>query len=592
MASGKPAILIVGSGPAGLVLALTLLKNGIPVRIIEQNASFHEGARGTAIQPRTQELLNFLGIIDETMKWTEEAESCPQIPFSQVASTSQAQLEKILRRHIENLGAHVELGVTLTGVEQTADTVTARLTSKGVEELFECQYIVGADGAKGIVKKLLGLPFVGQTKTADRILTANVDVKDFNREYWDMWGSFSTASIGLKPLEPPPLFQLQAVGPNLPAILPVDPVGVQDLFNSITGSTDIKLENVCCVTDWRANIRMVQSFSVGRVFLAGDSAHCHSPAGGQGGNTAMQDSFNLAWKLSLVIRRLAPATLLETYALERMPVVAEMLNLSTELHSLAFPQLDSSSLEAGKAPRVEDVMFRPRSFLQLGINYRWSSIVIDERGGEGEGKGPETPQEISPYGSGVDKLRAGDRAPDATVLLDGSDSMTLHGVFSVRNHTVLVFPGTADGTELQSDLATVGVFRKPGVASLVLISQTKHAQFRDISTVCDRVLVDTAGHATSGYGILDDTKAFVVIRPDGIIGAYVLAAEGVIRYFSNILNLLYTVHERDTGEDAYRSDTAVWFERSPSPYRRCPICSARDDTHDTGEDVHRSDTAV
>ncbi|KXN91304.1 Pentachlorophenol 4-monooxygenase [Leucoagaricus sp. SymC.cos] len=551
----KPPMLIVGGGPTGLVLALTFLKNDIPVRIIDKSLEFQRGIRGTALQPRTLELFKFLGIIDDivavsdtpllmamhgsdgqiakVVKWAEAAETRPEIPLPDQRFSSQAELERILRAHIAKFGVSVEHGVELTGIEQNDAGVTTQLIRAGIEESFECQYVVGADGARGIVRKLLELPFIGKSIEGDRMLTANIKA-DFSREYWHMWGTFATSAVGLKPIEPD-LYQLQLLGPNIPKVLPLDHAGIQALFNSIAGRSDIKFESVECASEWRANIRMTKAFNVGRVFLAGDSAHCHSPAGGQGANTAMQDSVNLGWKLCLVLKGLAPPSLLDSYALERMPVVAEMLDLSTELHSLAYPRISSSSLGQEETDKPEDnVMYRPAWSLQLGINYRWSPIVLDERDGHDNNSASETAP-INPYGKGARKIHAGDRAPDAPQLMDGLMTMTLFDLFSVRRHTVLVFPGAAGVAEIQHDAASLYEYRSSGVIGLFLVVQPADTQFENLLLQCDGILVDTAGHAVQGYDVALGAKTFVVVRPDGVIGAYTLGAEGVRRYLSVIL---------------------------------------------------------
>ncbi|KAG2011731.1 OxyL protein [Coprinopsis cinerea AmutBmut pab1-1] len=117
--------------------------------------------------------------------------------------------------------------------------------------------------------------------------------------------------------------------------------------------------------DTRPNIRMANSFGSGRIFVSGDAGHAHLPTGAQGMNSGVQDSLNLGWKLALVVKDLAPHSLLGTYTEERLPVISEMLNISTNLLDKAF---------RGRSEYIRD-----ENILQLGINYRWSSIVLDER---------------------------------------------------------------------------------------------------------------------------------------------------------------------------------------------------------------------
>jgi len=253
------------------------------------------------------------------------------------------------------------------------------------------------------------------------------------------------------------------------------------------------------------------------VFVAGDAAHVHSPAGGQGLNSGVQDSFNLAWKLSLVYKGLAPVMLLDSYTTERLPVIAEMLNLTTG----SFNQFRSSvSFEAG--------LRRDKRMDMLGVNYRSSPIVLDEF---------TQAEPVSAYGTleeGV--LVAGDRAPDAPELglvaaqaTRGAETETrLFDVFCPVYHTVLLFvPDVAASADVLEVLK-----RYPGdvIRPVIVLPQgsevTPGAQAD--------VIIDRGGHAFRGYLAVKGKKRVVVVRPDGVVGAMVRGAEGVGAYFANL----------------------------------------------------------
>ncbi|TFY52069.1 hypothetical protein EVG20_g10720, partial [Dentipellis fragilis] len=410
MTNASP-ILIVGSGPAGLIAALTLRKNNVSVRIIERLEQFNAGVRGPGIQPRTQELLRFLGVLPDVeavatkahqiakhgkgkeilaeIKWAEYADESPATPYVRlsprillytmltpwwtiqrsVSDVNQSAFEGIVREHLAKLGTTVENGVELVGISQTEDKVSVTLAKDGKETVEEYDYVISADGAKGApltpgtsvlsspmestgrTRRMLGIPYVGETREEDVMLLAKRRVHGRRSRALAHLGRVRTAPVSRIYLPPAPLFQIQALGPELPKTLPHDTAGVQALLDDISGSTEIKLSNVSCASEWRANIRMAEKFSVGRVFLAGDCAHCHSPAGAQGANTGMQDAANIAWKLALVHKGLAQPSLLATYEAERQPVVAEMLDLTSQLHKHTFsPSASASALTAG-APR-------------------------------------------------------------------------------------------------------------------------------------------------------------------------------------------------------------------------------------------------
>ncbi|KAJ7171018.1 FAD binding domain-containing protein [Mycena filopes] len=552
MSSLSEIVLIAGAGPTGLTAALTLARAGVKVRIIDDAPKEHDAARGTAIVPRTQELLAILGAnqdvqalatgplpmavyggdgttILKAFEWSEPAQPSPTIPFNTIASIGQSEVEKILRSHLKKYGVQVEFGHRLVGISQTSDTVTAKVlvTTTSTEEDIKCGYLVAADGAKGRSRSFLsmGVSFLGETKEGDRLWSVNVEVPGFSREYWHRWGDFSQAATSLKPINPGSQFQMQTLGPKLPDEIPRDLAGTQALFNSISKRTDLVFTDARWITEWKANIRMTDKFSVGRVFLAGDVAHCHSPAGGQGTNTAMQDAFNLAWKLALVIKNKASAELLKSYEAERMPVVAEMLSLSNDLHAKAFPHIPASAFKTRPATETAtDPMMRSSKLLQLGINYRWSSIVLDER------ETGEHSVEKNPYGTMGDRVRAGDRAPFVGGLRGGAaEDLDLFALLrNAPSHLVLFFPTST------SDLALneLGRLVTAGLVHVAVVGDGAPVLKEKIEGV--EYLTDPQGLAKKAFGIDDGRDVYVVVRPDGVIGAYTFGTSAVFDYFSRL----------------------------------------------------------
>ncbi|KAA1474341.1 hypothetical protein DENSPDRAFT_803931 [Dentipellis sp. KUC8613] len=552
----------VGAGPAGLISALTLRKNGVAVRLIECETEFKEGVRGPGIQPRTQELLAFLGVLDDVkdiwikahqiakhgvgkeilgeVPWAEEADESPSTPYRTISDVNQSTFERVLRKHLEELGTNVNLGVRLVGIEQTADKVTAKLSSEDKEYAEEYDYVICADGARGRSRRMLDIPFVGETKRDEAMLLANAECEDVDREHWHTWGEFNDALIGIKPIEPAPLVYIQVLGPNVPKPFPTDAEGLQEVLNKLSKSTEIKLSNVRCISEWSANIRMVQKFGVGRVFLAGDCAHCHSPAGAQGANTGMQDAANIAWKLALVVKGLAKPTLLDTYEIERQPVVAEMLELTTHLHSATFRQIqipDSTLAAAQKAddPRANDPYWRPKKGLQLGINCRWSPIVLDGR----YHRAPGELVQRQAYGELGAAVRAGDRAPEVPGLralpghgAEGAETTLFALLAGYARHTVVVFSAAATVEMPETLRKYVGREAVSLVQVLPQGAETVPPARADV-----RAFVDSTGHGYAAYDVEKSvaTPTYVVVRPDGMVGAYALSAEQVDLYFDKIL---------------------------------------------------------
>jgi hypothetical protein len=259
----------------------------------------------------------------------------------------------------------------------------------------------------------------------------------------------------------------------------------------------------------------------------------HSPTGGQGLNTCVQDAvsvpsalshpaveslslqLNLGWKLSLVYKGLSAPTLLDSYDSERLPVIAEMLNITTGMLNLLH----------GPAG-IEDAMHRGQKLNMLGVNYRLSSIVIDE---------VTKAEPVSAYRI-LDEstLVAGDRAPDApglSVVKAGAETR-FFDLFKATHHTVLVFGPDVGSTE--DIIGALSSYSRDIIRIVVVLPQDAVAT--ESSTVTSRadVVVDSAGHAYRAYLTEKGEKRVVVVRPDGVAGAIVCGAEGMKAYVKKI----------------------------------------------------------
>ena len=241
-------------------------------------------------------------------------------------------------------------------------------------------------------------------------------------------------------------------------------------------------------------------------------------------NTGIQDSFNLGWKLAHVIKGISPPSLLDTYTEERLPVVAEMLDLTTKILETTIDK-----------PNNESGWRRTGSLNQLGVNYRWSSIVVDQN--TDSGTGPSAREAHSAYDVEADGLlRAGDRAPDAPGLVKvkfdnqkSSESIRLFNLLSPTHHTVLIFAEAADVQEtLQAGIAT---FSEELVRSVVILRAGTANMIQNVA--CD-IFEDRDGHAYDAYRGVDGPNGIVIIRPDGVTGAIVKDVDWIDRYFRSI----------------------------------------------------------
>jgi 2-polyprenyl-6-methoxyphenol hydroxylase-like FAD-dependent oxidoreductase len=392
--------LIVGAGPTGLTLACLLARSGVAVRLIDANPEPQRGSRGKGLQPRSLELFDDLGIVERVVargvlgmpirshdeKGNVEIQDLqrrppprPDAPYLASLLTPQWRVEEALRARLAESGGAPEFGVELTGFTQDDEAVVADVASAGGPAKIRARWLVGCDGGRSVVRHAAGISFLGETLDMFRMLLGDFGVEGLDRDHWHTWRG-PEGFLALCPLPSTDQFQLQASiapGQDSETSLPV----YQALVNRRAGRDDIVLSNPGWMSLWRANIRMVDRYRVGRVFLAGDAAHVHSPAGGQGMNTGIQDAFNLGWKLAATLGG-ADAALLDTYQQERLPVAASVLGLSTEIMNRAVAE--------------RGIVFRrDERTLQLGVGYRGSVLSMDLR----------------PDGEG---LRAGDRAPEAS----------------------------------------------------------------------------------------------------------------------------------------------------------------------------------
>lgn len=419
-------VLVVGAGPTGLTAAAELARRGVPVRVFDAAPAPFGGSRGKGLQPRSLEVLDPLGVTDRLISLgrfhmplrhhmpdgsTTDGELHPDAaprldtPWHRSLLIPQWRTEQVLRERLTELGVAVEHDARVIGLSQDDGGVVltfedGRAVAGG--------WAIGADGGSSTVRNLIGVDFLGETREDVRMLVADVEVDGLDRDHWHFWQDRSEPMLALCPLPATETWQLQ-VGHSDPERI-ADPEEIRRLIATL--GPRVRLRRVQWTSSWRLNVRMVERYRAGRVLLAGDAAHVHSPAGGQGMNTGIQDAVNLCWKLAQVASGTAGQGLLDTYAKERLPVAAHVLGLSNRLMGEYIAQRS----------------FRRNETLQLDLTYRGGPLD----GGIATGPGP----------------RSGDRAPEAP-LADGSS------VFLRRRQTEWLLLGF--GRELPSLPGATGV---------------------------------------------------------------------------------------------------------------------------------------
>jgi 2-polyprenyl-6-methoxyphenol hydroxylase-like FAD-dependent oxidoreductase len=335
----KP-VLIVGAGPVGLTLASELARYRVPVRIIDKAAARTDKSKALAVWSRTLELFDragcagaliAAGLKAETMAIFTGKQVLARVrfdalpsPFKFVLMIPQSETERVLEVHLNALGVKVERSVELTGFSAGKDGASCVLRhADGASEAFDVRWLAGCDGAHSFVRHSLGFPFEGDTLQTTFIL-ADVHVAGLERAapeieiYWHEEGALVLFPIS------PGRFRIVADAGNEQRR---DPTleEIQAIVDR-RGPGGVTVSNPIWLASFTINERKVEDYRAGCVFLAGDAAHVHSPAGGQGMNTGMQDAFNLAWKIALVDQGRAKPQLLDSYSIERSAVARQILS--------------------------------------------------------------------------------------------------------------------------------------------------------------------------------------------------------------------------------------------------------------------------
>ncbi|MFE1165745.1 FAD-dependent monooxygenase [Nocardiopsis sp. NPDC058789] len=389
------SVIVVGAGPTGLILAGDLAEAGTDVTLLEKRAEESNLTRAFALHARTLELFDMRGIADEivdqgfevsrvrvTMGGREVALDLrhPESRFRYVLTVAQARTEALLQRRAERLGVRIRRGAEVVGLDQDEDGVTLTVRSRTGSHTERAAYVVGTDGAHSAVRSLLGVGFSGRSYDT-HILLADVrperelppainpyvgpDGLALLPPYGDGW---YRAIVWDRSLEDVPLDQ---------------PVSREELNDSLGRITDgeVSVAEMSWSTRFLSERRQADHYRVGRVLLAGDAAHVHSPMGAMGMNTGIQDAANLAWKLVAQERGWAPDWLLDTYEDERHPVGRQTLRVTDFIQRMAVAPGLVRAIRPHVVPRLVRVgrvsAAMRRLVSGLSVRYRRPEQVMD-----------------------------------------------------------------------------------------------------------------------------------------------------------------------------------------------------------------------
>lgn len=493
-------VLIVGGGPTGLMLAAELAKFGVNFRLIDKSEDRVRESRAIVIQSRSMELFQNLGVSDKFLKKINSAKMAQfnyqgkriarfnltdslkeeTTPFPSVFFLPQYETESILIQHLKEKGIQVERPKELVKITpyHSGVRVEVKDTFYQSTEKIHCRYLVAADGAKSFVRDALQVPFKGTTHEQEFLLA--------DAELDKPWMDSNIVQAFLNKGHLAIFFPLNE---NITRVIGSSFFETKDVEKLVSEATDgqASVKKLQWISKFKVHHRSVEHYQVGRVFFAGDAAHVHSPVGGQGMNTGLQDAANLGWKLAYVLKGYSREHLLTTYEAERKPVGKKLV----ETTDRAFSFLVSQNFILSKfRDYVIPFVLKHHSFFnlnerslfgfisQLHIKYPQGEIV--EEIGE---------QEDANF---THAAKAGLRAPDAKL----GDS-TLFEIFQSAPSHLLLF---GFGPQEQD-------------SSLLKFIQTKYknlmrVHFFNVSQEHEEIF--------ARYGVLSSAVYF--IRPDGHVG--------------------------------------------------------------------------
>ncbi|HEY8517033.1 MAG TPA: FAD-dependent monooxygenase [Candidatus Binatia bacterium] len=521
--------LVIGAGPVGLAMAIELVRHGLTCRIIDKNEGRTDKSKALTLWSRSLEALDdmvgaapFLAagmpahaaaMYADGKRLVHTTFDGLESPYPYSLMIPQSETERVLEEQLAARGVTVERRTEAISIRPDADGVTATIRhADGSEETLRTPWLLGCDGAHSTTRHELGIEFSGEVEPNDWIL-ADACVhgplpSDEISVFWHRKGVIAFFPIA------PGRFRLVAdVGFARGMEHPPDPTLEQaQAALDERGPGGLTLSDPFWLAGFRIHERKVKSYRHGRVFLAGDAAHIHSPAGGQGMNTGLQDAYNLGWKLGLFHAGRAREVLLDSYDVERSAVgevvlrnaaamtrVATLRNpIAQELRKRIVPLLASFDLVRAKMAST---------MAELEIDYGASPIC-------GEQRGVAATSWLLGYG-----VKQGSRAPDASLVDAASGKPTqLFDVLRGTRHVLLAFGGLS-GADASAISRLVGGAREVaarfgGLVEPCLVHAGASAPAGVDGGV--RVLLDPEQTMHRRYAAGHET--LYLIRPDGYVG--------------------------------------------------------------------------
>ncbi|WP_295799800.1 FAD-dependent monooxygenase [Mucilaginibacter sp.] len=501
-------VLIVGAGPSGLMMAAQLLRYGIIPIIIDIKQGPTDESKALAVQARSLEIYRQMGVIDRVIENGKQAKAVifnedgkqvaslamenvgeGQTRFPYILLYPQSKNERVLLDYLTINCCPVYWATTLKSLKQTNRQVEVELHNGEDITFINCDWVVGSDGAHSTVRKQLNIPFAGDTYSHNFYLA---DVELGGNHFDNDKVNLFLAKNGFSAFFPMPEARRFRVLGNLPdEMVKKEDLTIEDILPGLEKNTGkpIEIKKTYWFTSYRLHHRMADSFRVQRCFLVGDAAHIHSPVGGQGMNTGLQDAYNLAWKLAGVVNGRFDEKILDSYAAERMPVAKRLLSTTDKVFNIIISRnwinrvfkrwiIPPLLKLAWGNEKLRATFFKQVS--QIAISYRDSSINL--------------------HVAQSTQIKAGDRLPYLKVFDEKKQLETdLHEWCTKPGFTLIVLGKLAEG-----DLFAIAKWitvKYPGMLNFFYLPQSTKNQ-----------------HIFDAFEVNIKVGKSIIVRPDMYIG--------------------------------------------------------------------------
>ncbi len=530
-------VMIVGAGPTGLMMANLLAQQGIECRIIDKKPEATQTSNALGIHARSLEMLDDINLVEPFLKAGFKAQRiCFNTPgkliaefdfkkipshFNEILILPQCITEKILTDSLQNHNIEVERNSTLLKLTNHPDKVSIEInTPRGIEAV-SCNWLIAADGAHSTARHLLNIPFAGEA-LAQHFMVADVHANQIaNADAANLFfGKINTMAVF--PIRPQ-IYRLVLDLPqsDLPEVINQD--YIQNLVDQCCHKP-FKIDTLVWHSKFSINTRMINQLKSERVFFMGDAAHIHSPAGGQGMNTGMQDAYNLAWKLAMTCKQQTKKSILTSYQAERIPVIKDVLEISERMTKFGF--LKNSLFNCLRRQMLKRVSRNKRlhalfinRMSQLSLHYSQSPIICYH------------------YRASRQAPRPGTLTPDVNYTTSSGQPARLKTELRGLQHHLLLFCSSQfseqDEAAILDTLEIIQSRYRKTIKPIIIVTKAAEHKFNQLDAV--KIFdLDLIIHRT--YGV--NRSSQFLIRPDNYI-AYAtnnLDSGKLIGFIGNILN--------------------------------------------------------